>query len=56
MNGDGQVTLADAIRLLDQVTAGENDILLAVGDMDGDGQITLVDAIALLDLVTANQN
>ena len=56
VNGDGQVTLADAIRLLDQVTAGENDILLAVGDMDGDGQITLVDAIALLDFVTANQN
>ena len=56
VNGDGQVTLADAIRLLDQVTAGENDILLAVGDMDGDGQITLIDAIALLDFVTANQN
>ena len=52
MNGDGKLTLVDAIQLLDKVTAGDA-VDTELADVNGDGVVTLADAIALLDLVTA---
>lgn len=55
MNGDGKLTLVDAVQLLDKITA-EETVDTGLADMNGDGKITLVDAITLLDLVTAGND
>lgn len=49
MNGDGQVTDADAVYLLRFTLFGEEDYpLFAPGDVNGDGQTTDADAVYLL--------
>ena len=52
LNGDGQITNADAAQLLAIVTAGENEDL-SVADLNGDGLITNADVAQLLQMVTA---
>lgn len=52
-DGDGRLTLVDAIQLLDHITAGDT-LTADTFDFNGDGKVTLADAIALLDYITAN--
>lgn len=52
-DGDGRLTLVDAIQLLDHITAGDT-LTADTFDFNGDGEVTLADAIALLDYITAN--
>ena len=51
MDGDGVLTLVDAIQLLEKVTSSEG-LSADLYDFNGDGQVNLSDAIALLDYVT----
>lgn len=53
LDGNEEITLTDAIMLLDLVTAGDT-VSPLVGDINGDGVVNLADAIALLDQVTEN--
>ena len=54
LNGDGKVTNADVVLLLEKVTAGE-DVDLSVGDINGDGKITNADVVLLLEKATAGE-
>ena len=51
-NGDGQVTIADAVAivnyLLGNASADFNDV---AADMNHDGHITITDAVALVNLI-----
>ena len=51
LNGDGKLSNADVILLLDGVT-GNLGLAVDQADMNGDGKITNADVIILLDLVT----
>ena len=53
LDGNEEITLTDAIMLLDLLTAGK-EVSPLVGDINGDGVVNLTDAIALLDQVTEN--
>lgn len=53
LDGNESITLTDAIKLLDLVTAGEA-VSPLVGDINGDGEVNLTDAVALLDQVTGS--
>ena len=50
MDGDGKITVADALAVLRIAAkmAEGTDSALSVGDMDGDGKITVADALAVL--------
>ncbi|MBR5942306.1 MAG: dockerin type I repeat-containing protein, partial [Clostridia bacterium] len=50
MDGDGEITVADALKALRIAAklAEETPEALAVGDVDGDGEITVADALRIL--------
>ena len=50
MDGDGEITVADALRALRIAAklAEETPEALAIGDIDGDGEITVADALKIL--------
>ena len=53
LDGNEEISLTDAIMLLDLLTAGK-EVSPLVGDINGDGVVNLTDAVALLDQVTEN--
>lgn len=53
LDGNEEITLSDAVILLDLLTAGK-EVSPLVGDINGDGVVNLTDAVALLDQVTEN--
>lgn len=54
LNDDGTVNIADVVKLLDLVTAGET-VETGLGDLNGDGVVNIADVVKLLDLVTAGE-
>ena len=54
LDGNEEISLTDAIMLLDLLTAGKEVVSPLVGDINGDGVVNLTDAVALLDQVTEN--
>jgi hypothetical protein len=60
MDGDGEITVADALKALriaaKLVEATEDD--METGDVDGDGEITVADALKILRVAAklANQS
>ena len=52
VNGDGVVTLADAVAVVNYVLNNvSNDVIEKRGDMNGDGKITITDAVAIVNII-----
>ena len=48
VNGDGEVTIADANAVIDMILTGNQD---ASGDVNGDGEVGIADANAVIDII-----
>lgn len=53
VNGDGKVSVADAVAVINMFLNGE---YLAKGDLNGDGKITVADAVAVINLFLNSGN
>lgn len=50
MNGDGQISIADVVDLIDLIIEGNATVIdFPVADVDGDGSITVADVVDLID-------
>ena len=50
MNGDGQISIADVVDLIDLIIEGNATVTeFPVADVDGDGSITIADVVDLID-------
>jgi len=53
--GDGKVSIADAVAIIDYIlNDGSTPLVFEAADMNGDGKISIADAVAVIDFILAN--
>lgn len=54
-NGDGKVSIADAVAVIDYILSdGATPLVIEAADMNGDGKISIADAVAIIDYILNN--
>jgi len=54
-NGDGKVSITDAVAIVDYILSdGQTPLVQAAADMNGDGKISISDAVDVVDYILAN--
>ena len=55
VNADGEVTIADAVTVLNVMAGTETDeVKVAAADVNGDGEVTVADAVTVLNIMAGN--